>query len=136
MSCGELFSSKCPEPVRGPHCEGCPGAELNQSTPRCLSCSPSKTGIILKTSTLLHVNSCSGQASCTKNANIHWACFHVRNSRNDPVLLIKNKGTQALIGRFVVVCAWHNNSFVVSVVGQHRQGEQRMAFLEGGNVYG
>lgn len=83
--------------------------EQNQSRHGCLSCCCFKIEVILKTRTLLHVVSYSVQNSCTKTAGGPWACFHFRSLRNDPALLIKNKGTQPIIGHLVVVCAWHNN---------------------------
>lgn len=51
-----------------------------------------------------HVGPCSGQ-TWLKNASLQHACCHLRTSRHDPGLLIKTKGTQPLIGHFVVVCA-------------------------------
>lgn len=50
-----------------------------------------------------HVGPCSGQ-TWLKNASLQHAYCHLRTSRHDPSLLIKTKGTQPLIGHFVVVC--------------------------------
>lgn len=50
-----------------------------------------------------HVGHCSGQ-TWLKNASLQHACCHLRTSRHDPGLLIKTKGTQPLIGHFVVAC--------------------------------
>jgi len=43
-----------------------PRSRVESKHTRCVSCAPSKTEIMLKTSTLLHVGPCSGQASCAK----------------------------------------------------------------------